>query len=121
MSPALLALVSIIAQILTGLIPQLHVSQLSKNIITLVDELLKALPTLWSAIKGGGATTIEVTAALTAIQTVAQEAQQDTTLDPATLSWIVALDNAAQKALAADTAAQAKVEPDTLTDIAPLP
>lgn len=117
MSPALVTLISLLAQVIAGLVPQLKLSDLQKGIATLVEEILKQLPVLWAALKTGGTKTAEVTASLAAIQAVAQEAAQDTTLDPVALAWVQAIDKAAQKALAADTAAQAKVEPDTLTDI----
>lgn len=120
MSPALLTIVSVIAQLLSGLIPQLNLTGLTPTILKLVDEVLAQLPTLWNAIKGGSSTTIEVTAALVAIQTVAKEAAADPNLNPAILAWVQTLDTAAQKALAADTAAQANVDPANLTDIQPL-
>jgi len=119
-SPALIALISILAQVLAGLVPQLNLSSLEKGMVTLVEEILTQLPTLWAALKSGGTKTAEVTAALISIQTVAREAAQNTNLNPATLAWVESIDNAAQKALVADTAAQAKVEPDSLTDIAPV-
>jgi hypothetical protein len=121
MNSSLLTIVSVIATVLSGLIPQLGLVGLAPMILKLVDEILTQLPTLWNAIKGGGGTTLEVTAALMAIQTVAKEAAADTSLSPATLDWVQTLDTAAQKALAADTAAQAKVDPTILTDIAQLP
>ncbi|HMF74289.1 MAG TPA: hypothetical protein VK604_01375 [Bryobacteraceae bacterium] len=120
MSPAILTVISIIAQILSGLIPQLKLSGLTASILKLVDEIVTQLPTLWAALSSGGSTTLEVTAALLAIQAVAKEAAADTNLDPVTLAWVQTLDTAAQKALAADTAAQANVDPSTLTDIEPL-
>lgn len=120
MNSALITVVSVIAQILSGLIPQLGLVGLAPVILKLVDEILTELPTLWNAIKGGGGTTLEVTAALVAIQTVAKEAAGDPNLNPAVLAWVQTLDTAAQKALVADTAAQAKVDPTTLGDIAPL-
>jgi hypothetical protein len=119
-SPALIALISILSQVLAGLLPQLNLSSLDKSIVTLVEEILSQLPVLWSALKSGGTKTAEVTAALISIQTVAKEAAQSTSLSPVALAWVESIDNAAQKALAADTAAQAKVDPDTLTDIAPV-
>jgi hypothetical protein len=121
MSPAILAVVSIIAQLLSGLIPQLNLTGLTSTLVKLVDEILTQLPTLWSALKGSSTTTMEVTAALVSIQAVAKEAAADTTLNPAILAWVQTLDTAVQKALAADQAAQAKVDPTSLTDIAPLP
>lgn len=120
MNSALITVVSVIAQILSGLIPQLGLVGLAPMILKLVDEILTQLPTLWSAIKGGGGTTLEVTAALVSIQAVAKEAAADTSLNPTVLAWVQTLDVAAQKALEADTAAQAKVDPTTLTDIAPV-
>lgn len=121
MNPAILAVVSIIVQILSGLIPQLGLIGLTPSILKLVDEILQQLPALWAALKGGGGTALEVTAALVAIQTVAKEAAGDTNLDPVALAWVQTLDTAVQKALVADTAAQATVDPALLTDIAPLP
>jgi hypothetical protein len=117
MTPALVALISILAQVLAGLVPQLNLSSMETGIITLVEEILTQLPTLWAALKSGGTKTAEVTAALVSIQTVAKEAAQNTSLSPTTLAWVESIDNAAQKALAADTAAQANVDPSTLTDI----
>jgi hypothetical protein len=120
MNSALITVVSVIAQILSGLIPQLGLVGLAPMILKLVDEILTQLPTLWSAIKGGGGATLEVTAALVSIQAVAKEAASDKSLNPTVLAWIETLDTAAQKALAADTAAQANVDTSTLTDIAPV-
>jgi hypothetical protein len=117
MSPAILALISLLAQLISGLLPQLNLSSLNKGIVILVEEILAQLPTLWAALKSGGTKTAEVTAALLSIQTVAKEAAQDTNLSPAALQWVQAIDEAAQNALEADTAAQAKVDPTTLTDI----
>lgn len=117
MTPALVALISILAQVLSGLVPSLNLSSLDKSIVNLVEEILTQLPTLWAALKAGGTKTAEVTAALISIQTVAKEAAQSTSLDPAALKWVQSIDQAAQNALAADTAAQAKVDPTTLTDI----
>jgi hypothetical protein len=116
-SPALMALISILAQVLAGLVPQLNLSSLEKGMVTLVEEILTQLPTLWAALKSGGTKTAEVTAALISIQTVAKEAAQNTSLNPVALAWVESIDNAAQKALVADTAAQVKVDPDSLTDI----
>jgi hypothetical protein len=116
MAPALVALFSILSQVLAGLLPQLNLSSLDKDIATLVEEILAQLPTLWAALKSGGTKTDEVTAALLSIQTVAKEAQS-TSLSPTALAWVESIDSAAQKALAADTAAQANVDPSTLTDI----
>jgi hypothetical protein len=120
MSPALIAIISIAVQILNGLIPQLHITGLTSSIVNLVEEILAQLPTLWNAIKGGGTTTVEVTAALVSIQAVAKEAAHDPTLNPQVLQWVVSLDQAAQRALDADTAAQKTVDPATLGDIQPL-
>lgn len=117
MAPALVALISLLAQVMSGLVPQLNLSSLEKGVVTLVEEILTQLPTLWAALKSGGTKTAEVTAALLSIQTVAKEAAQDTSLSPAALQWVQAIDEAAQNALAADTAAQAKVDPSILTDI----
>jgi hypothetical protein len=106
----------LIASLLSGVIQGIpQISALWKQIVADIDASLSAV------VASGVTTTVNPSTILQALAGVIAALKADPNLPADKLALIAALESAAVAALAADQAAQQKVDPGTLQPITPLP
>lgn len=92
----------------------------SQKLASLVDSLVAAGATLFSAFTSGGTVTNEMKTVLTTLQTELAAAKQDTSIDPVILDQIAEADKVVSAAIAGFQQGEQTTDPSTLTPLPPV-